>query len=291
MAQPKKPTKDPLPLRVVRFTFGILDKIAPPLANRWGFKLFITPFRYPLPERERIQKAKAEEFSFNYDGCKLNAYKWGEGPIVLFMHGWAGRGLQCSEMVQPLVDLGYQVVTFDAQAHGKSEGKTTNLILMAGAMRTLINQLGPIHTLVGHSLGGAVGLYSITQGLEVDRIITISTPTVGQDIIDEYLRRINGSARVGRYLRKRIMEMTGKSFDDFTAETTARSLPKSVDYLIIHDKDDPEAPINHAEIVAKAAPHAKTFYTETLGHTRILRNPAVVERITSFVHQQETVPA
>ncbi len=288
MASQNKASKDPLALRTVRFAFGILDRTIPPLANRWGFKLFTTPYRYPLPQRERLVKESAEHFDIQYDGKKLQAYTWGTGPIVLFVHGWAGRGLQVSELVQPLVNSGYQVVTFDAQAHGKSEGKTTNLVLMTGALQALCNKLGPIHTIVGHSFGGTIGLYGIKNGLDAQNLVTISTPSVGQGIIDEFLRRINGSASVGQYLRKRVLNLTGQSFDEFTAETSARYISKELPVLIIHDNDDKEAPIYHADALKTVLPHGKTFYTKDLGHTRILRDQKVIERVVTFVKNHPT---
>lgn len=291
MTQQKKPAKDPLPLRVIRTTFGILDKVLPPVANRWGFKLFITPFRYPLPERERIVKSKSKQFTFEYDGLKLRGYEWGEGPTIVFMHGWAGRGLQVSEMVEPLVNKGFQVVTFDAQAHGASEGKQTNMMLMAGALRTVLDRYDNIHAVIGHSLGGAIALYTMREKHSVQRLVTISTPSVGQGIIDEYLRKINGSPRVGRYLRKRVMELAGQSFDEFTAQTTAKLLPEDFSYLIVHDKNDSEAAIFHAETLMESAPQAKTFFSEGLGHTRILRDKEIIEKVTSFLTADQNVPA
>lgn len=292
MATPQKsPRKDPFALRAIRFTFTIVDKVLPPIARRWGFKLFITPYRYELPERERKIAAEAQKHFFSYDGLQLKAYSWGEGPTVLFMHGWAGRGLQISEMVKPLVKSGFKVVTFDAQAHGASEGKTTNLIQMVGALQDLIQQTGPIHTIIGHSFGGTISLQAMKEGLEVQKLITISTPSVGQGIIDEFLRRINGSAHVGQYLRQRIWEITGKSFDDFTAETTGKLVPKSLPVLVIHDRDDLEAPIYHAERLVESMPHAQQFFTTNLGHTRIMRNQEVIDRVVEFTKETDVVTA
>jgi pimeloyl-ACP methyl ester carboxylesterase len=287
MTKQKKHNTDPLPLRIIRFLFTIINVIAPPIAKRWGFKLFISPFRYPLPQRERLVKADAEHFTFTSNGKKLQTYSWGEGPIVLFAHGWAGRGLQCSEMVKPLLDQGFKVITFDAEAHGKSEGKTTNLILMSEDLRALAAEVGPIHTIIGHSLGGAVGLLAIKHGLKAERIITISTPSVGDGIITEYLRRINGSEAVGKYLRKRVLLLAGQTFDQLTAQETVKSLPLNFPYLIIHDQNDSEAPIYHAEALQASAPAATAHFTKNLGHTRILRDPAVLDLISNFTTAQK----
>lgn len=286
MTQQRKPAKDPFALRAIRFSFTILKTVAPPIANRWAFKLFITPYRYPLPQRERLLKERAEHFTFQHDGLKLQAYSWGDGPIALFMHGWAGRGLQCSEMVQPLLDQGFRVVAFDAQAHGKSEGKTTNLLLMADALRALTDEIGPIHTLIGHSLGGAIGLLAINKGLPAKRIITISTPSVGEGIITEFMRRINGNVKTGKYLRKRVLQLTGQPFDEFTAETSAKALPNDFPFLIIHDENDREAQFYHAEAMKSVAPNALMHKSSGLGHTRILRDSAVVDSIVNFAIAQ-----
>jgi pimeloyl-ACP methyl ester carboxylesterase len=56
---------------------------------------------------------------------KLAVVEWGEGPVILCVHGWSNRGLRFSPLIEVLADAGYRLVTFDAPAHGRSQGATS----------------------------------------------------------------------------------------------------------------------------------------------------------------------
>jgi hypothetical protein len=52
----------------------------------------------------------------------------------------------------------------------------------------------------------------------------------------------------------------------------------------VHDSGDREAPLEQAmQIVEAHSGPTETLITDGLGHSRILSDPAVVERITRFV--------
>ena len=53
--------------------------------------------------------------------------------------------------------------------------------------------------------------------------------------------------------------------------------------LVVHDHDDEEIPHADAEAVAAAAPGATLVSTRGLGHHRIVRDEAVIERAVAFV--------
>jgi pimeloyl-ACP methyl ester carboxylesterase len=53
--------------------------------------------------------------------------------------------------------------------------------------------------------------------------------------------------------------------------------------LVVHDRDDTETSWHEGKAIADAWPRSLLHTTEGLGHRRVLRDPAVVETITSFV--------
>jgi pimeloyl-ACP methyl ester carboxylesterase len=67
----------------------------------------------------------------------------GDGPTVLFIHGWSGRGSQFYEWVNPLVKAGYSVVFMDASGHGDSDGKMSSLPEFRDAILAVSEQIGP----------------------------------------------------------------------------------------------------------------------------------------------------
>ena len=46
----------------------------------------------------------------------------------LILHGFESSAFNFDRYIKPMIKLGYEVVAMDAPAHGKSEGKTINLL-------------------------------------------------------------------------------------------------------------------------------------------------------------------
>ena len=53
--------------------------------------------------------------------------------------------------------------------------------------------------------------------------------------------------------------------------------------LAIHDRDDAEATFAHLEHLMEHVPQVETIATSGLGHTRILRNQEVIEKVKDFL--------
>jgi pimeloyl-ACP methyl ester carboxylesterase len=52
--------------------------------------------------------------------------------------------------------------------------------------------------------------------------------------------------------------------------------------LVVHDREDREVPIRHADRLAAAWPNARLVATDGLGHRRILRDAAVIAETVAF---------
>ena len=266
----------------VKTWYPRLERFAPCIAHPLAAKVFFTPFRFKAPPQELEMADTATMFRFAHQGLDLQAYEWGNGPVVLFCHGWSGRGLQFRKFVKPLVDAGYKVVCFDAKGHGRSPGNTSDITAFSGAIETLASRYENVHALVGHSLGGAACLFAVKNGLQVKGVVVISTPSVAPEIKDEFLRRIGGTASTGRYLDKYIIRKYGASLDDFSAQNSATDLPE-LRALLIYDKHDQDVPIHNGEVLRKVLHQPEWFTTDHLGHTRILRSHLVVGKTVDFI--------
>ena len=60
--------------------------------------------------------------------------------------------------------------------------------------------------------------------------------------------------------------------------------------LLIHDKNDKEVSIDQAETLKALIPGAEIMVTSLLGHTRILRNEAVIDKSLSFIIEKTKKP-
>ena len=280
----KKKDPTPLVLKVVRTLFPITEKVLPVVAYRYFIKLFFTPLHYATPEKEQEIAAKGELFTLKAAGKNIHAYRWGEGPIVVFVHGWAGRGTQFRKFIERFTLKGFQCIAFDGPAHGQSEGKTTNLNEFKETLTALFQSLPERPTaVITHSFGGVAALYSIMEGLPVTRLVNIASPTIGDEIINTFLRAVNGSVKTGAYFKKYILQKQGRPFDEFSSLYFIKHLPHPITLLLVHDEDDKEVKLIHTEELVKVYPAAYVHKTRGLGHNRILKDDEVIETCLKFV--------
>src|SRR3954471_12912224 len=116
-------------VRLTRAALQTAYVVSEDLGTTFAERLFTTPRRHARPDRERAVLATARELTIDvtlraprWNGAHTTvaAWKWGQGPTVLLVHGWEGRGSQLGSFVEPLVAAGLSVVAFDAPGHGDS---------------------------------------------------------------------------------------------------------------------------------------------------------------------------
>lgn len=273
----------PILLKAIGWAYPELEKIAPELAFKWATRLFFKPVRYQAPPAELLELESALRFKIPYKNNVLQGYSWGTGPVVILQHGWSGRALQFRKFIPRLTEAGFRVVAIDAPAHGKSSGRFTNLVEIAEAMQALAAQFGEIEAVVGHSLGGSASLLAMEYGLRPNKLVTISTPSIPQDIIRNFADQLGASYRVGEYLNAYIEQRYEKPFDWFGSQNVARRLPAEVPALLVHDQHDRDVHLGHQEALSKAMPHAQLLTTSGLGHRRILKDTHTIETVVDFL--------
>jgi len=280
----KLPIKVPFIFRLIHNYFPVLERVATPLANKLTVFIFFSPMRFKPPEKENEAYEMADKNFIIAAGKKVQIYVWGEGPSVLMTHGWSGRGTQFRNFIKPFNKAGYRVVSFDGPAHGKSSGRKTNIIEFLEVIRQLERIYGPFAGAIGHSFGGVANLYAHTQGVNIPKMIMISSPTITDDIINESIRKLNGSPERGTYLKNYILKKFGVPFEEVGALRLIEEV-KDTPLLLIHDIEDREVSISHPKVLQKKYPTAHLIKTEGLGHIRILKNTDVIKYCQEFIEK------
>lgn len=245
------------------------------LAAAGLLRLFLKPRHFPVPEREEAWVANAREDRVEGGGQSLRLWSWGEGPTVLLVHGWEGRGSQMGAFAEPLVSAGYRAVAFDAPGHGASSGQRSSIPEMVWAVADIAHLLGGVHAVVAHSAGAAAVTAALGLGLlpPLDRLVFVAPP----DDPGRYLQQVAAMLRLPRsvadHAGRRIEERFGIGFADLRASSTAPDM--EVPLLILHDRGDREVPYEDAELLTSRWPGARLVSTTGLGHHRILRDPEV----------------
>ena len=220
-------------------------------------------------------------------GRRITTWVWGDGPRVLLVDGWGGRGGQLGAFVPALVTRGLSVVTFDAPAHGASEGRIVTIPEMAAAVRGVVDAVGLVRGIVAHSGGGAVSAWAIRRMLlagfvDLPEAMVLVAPAA--DFRAYFVRFVEACGLSGpaqRRLERRLEARVGVPPEAFNLAGLAEDLPLAA--LIFHDREDAEVPWSDGAAVAAAWPDAELVATSGLGHRRILRDPAVVLRAAEFL--------
>jgi pimeloyl-ACP methyl ester carboxylesterase len=259
-----------------------LGAVAPEQAGAVVARLFLRAPQRRLPgEREVDVLLRADRFDAEFDGETLQAYLWGQGPAVLLVHGWGGSAGQLHPFVEPLVEAGFSVVAFDAPAHGTSTGSWLAIPRYAAAIQRVVEQIGPLHAVIAHSMGGPAASLALAQGLSAGRFIQIAPPADALLWFTKWSSELGLPEAVSTAARRAIERRAGMGMERLNADTVGPNLQLPV--LVIHDRDDLEVPWTDGAAVAKAVSGASLVVTEGLGHRRILRDAQVVQKVIGFV--------
>lgn len=282
----KKKIKTPLPLRIIGWAYPKLEGIAPWLAKRWFVKIFFSPARYQMPYGEREMYEKAIKYKVNYDGKQVQVYEWGEGKPILMVHGWMGRATQFRKFVPEFTKAGFKVVAFDATGHGKSEGNVSHLMQFAAIITLIEKRYNHFEMIVGHSLGGVAAMHAIIGGVKTDKLVMISSPTIAEEIVEVFKRKLNASDATVKYFNQYIVKKFGLPFENYSAGYNVDKLPNTKLFLV-YDENDSEVTMAHAQVLIDKYKSAELYQTKGLGHTRILKDDGVISYVLGKVAIKE----
>ena len=272
----------PFALRLMRLLFARAGHLFPRLMGRWAYHLWFRTRRYPdrAAGRRALQTAVRE--TLPVDGLPVAVYCWGNGPVVLFVHGWSGRGTHVAAFIRPLQQAGYRVIAVDAPGHGETPGKRTNILECARVLQAVVQQYGPVHGVITHSFGGMVLAYAMAQGLQAGRVVCIAAPARVEFLVERFASLMAMPDAVVANLKARLEQRFDANIWEMLA-TDANAARLDAPALVIHDENDGSVPWRQGRLIADAWPGAQFLRTQGLGHTRILRDPVVIERVSEFI--------
>lgn len=277
-----RPTlKIPKPVKV---TAKILEMTSRKMAAKFAMKIFITPMRFKLPAREEeMDKSSRQEIlKVSTINKEINVYHYGDSyKKVLLVHGWSGRGTQLHSIAAKLLKCGYSTISFDAPAHGKAPGKTSDMTEFIASILELDKQYGPFEFAVGHSLGAMAVLNSVKRGLKVKKAVTIGAGDVIKDIMNSFTESLGMDVVTGKLMIKLFEKKFGETINSYSAYIAAQDV--SIPVLVIHDEDDADVPVSAAYHIAEHLKNVEVVITSGLGHRKILGDSKVIKKIIEFL--------
>jgi pimeloyl-ACP methyl ester carboxylesterase len=270
----------------VRAAFGILERVAPGLGGLWARRIWFT-----LPRRNGRPAPPDREpgatFTIRAGDTDVVGEVWGQGPPVLCVHGWTGHRGQFDAFVAPLVARGYRVVTFDGPSHGESPAgplgpRSSSLPEFVTAMTAVAEAYGPLHAVVGHSMGATAAALALRDGVRPARIAMLAPVASMSAYSRRLVAALGGGDRVHERLAAAFERRIGRSVDSFEVPPLAAVL-EPPPTLVVHDEADPSIPVADGAAIAAAWPGARLSVTRGLGHRRIVRDPHVVAQVVDFL--------
>ena len=274
-------TLAPARVLALRAVFTTVGSVAPGIAARWAETIFCTPPRNEPRIGEEAFLASGRRFTVQGEGEDLAAWEWGAGPTVVLVHGWGSRAGRFGALAQALGEGGFRVVAYDAPAHGRSTGRSSSLPEFARALRAVGDTVGPVHGLVGHSLGGAAAILALRDGLHTERIVLLAAPADVTGFSTAFADHLRLPAGTRAVMRRNLETRLQIRWDELHLPTIARSLTAAA--LLLHDRDDEDVPYAQAEEIAAAWPGARLIATTGLGHRGLLRDPDAVRETVAFL--------
>lgn len=269
------------PLWVLRTAFRTVGSVAPGVAARWAEAIFCRPPRHlPRPAEEAFL-ATGVRSTVQSDSHELAVWRWGEGPVVILTHGWGGRAGRFSAIAAALASQGFAVVVFDAPAHGASNGRQASLPQFSRALMDVAKSLGPVHALVGHSLGGAAVSLAMHRGLSAGRAVLLAAPADVFLFSNAFAEHLRLPPRAHTMMHQNLESRLNFTWEELHVPTLARNFTAPA--LVVHDQLDSDVPYAHAREIAEAWPGAELYTTSGLGHRGLLRDPKVIQRTVDFL--------
>ena len=273
----------PLSLRGLRLLFATLGRLFPRLMGRWAYSLWFRTRRFPESAAGKRMAAKAQRSTLVVDDIPVAVYSWGTGPVVLFIHGWSGRGSQVAAFAEPLIAAGYRVMSVDAPGHGETPGDRTNILECAAVVQAFNRHYGPVYAAITHSFGGMVLAYALNNGMSVERVVCISAPAHVDYLLDSFAQTLSIPDAVVADMHRRMEARFPHGYWE-TISTVVNVRELDVPALVIHDEGDHSVPWEQGKIIANAWPGARFLKTSGLGHGRILRDKTVVKATVDFIN-------
>ncbi len=272
--------------------FGLALNWLSRLHNEWAAallaRLWYTVFKTEIkPWVGEFWQGADERVLISFDQIEIPIYLWGQGPLVVLLHGWSGSGTQYRVFIPQLVAAGFKVACFDAPAHGSNPGKRAHALQFSGSLFAIQAQIGAIDTVVAHSLGAMAAAYARQHGLAARQTVLVAPQLEVQKIFETYRELLGMRPALAQSFKSKIGASMSKLIDGedpWESLSSARLLKNpNLSGMLVFDDQDPEIAAQSFEQVGRLWPQAVVHRTTGLGHNRILKDKAVIQTVVQHL--------
>ena len=275
-----------LAIKYISTKIKLLSLVSSRRAAEETFRLFCTPQKLTNTNKPAAFNY-AEPLYIKLYGLKVKGYRWNKDkPVkVLILHGFSSSAYKFSNYIAPLIEKGYEVIAFDAPAHGSSAGKTINAMEYSKLIEVIIKAFGPINGFIAHSFGGIALSLALekTKHDENTKVVLLAPATETTSAIDAAFKMLGiENKNIREAFEKIIKEKSGHPSKWFSIKRAMQHIKAST--LWIHDEEDDVTPLSDALKVKELnLPNVEFYITQGLGHRKIYRDKTVKDRVIDFL--------
>ena len=267
-----KKIKHRLVLIYLRQKFKLLEKVDIKSAAEELFALLCTPYNSVRNYSLSPIFQKATPLTHIFEQVTTKGYYWEaeneNTHKILICHGFDSASYKFERYIEPLLQLGFGVVAFDAPAHGLSAGTTINVLQYRNYILELIEKFGPFDGILAHSFGAIATALAAEQlpANSIRQMVLIAPATETTRSIADFCRIIGISPMLQNELESLITQTGGKPISWYSAARAIQSI--SIKTLWIHDKNDPITPYHDMAYLQDLNLSYTSFHiTDGLGHS------------------------
>jgi pimeloyl-ACP methyl ester carboxylesterase len=274
-----------LVINYYRAKLNMLSVISKKRAASSAFDLFCTPLRRSRVKQPGVFK-EAERLQFTISGKMVRGFRWNEGARnkALIIHGFESTIKNFDRYIAALIRKDYEVLAFDAPAHGDSSGKRINLPLYVATIEKIHQLYGPFNSYIAHSLG-ALALTHFLERSEHDatvRAVLIAPVTEIMTSMNSFFSFLQLGEDVRKEFDRLIYERSGYWPAHYSARRAIANIHANV--LWFHDEDDQLTPLEDAtKVKDENHDHVQFVVTKGLGHRRIYRDNNIFKQAIDFL--------
>ena len=220
----------------------------------------------------------------------IRAYETGNGPTVVFVHGWGGGANQFFPLMHGLAQCGFRSIAFDQLGHGGSESRPATLQQTIATTNQVLDKVrrsrDGLCAIVGHSTG-CIAIAAARNALVRDLPLFLISPVFNY-------RRFFLKKLVKLQLHPAVLKKYANGFarayrGEFRKLELARNLERYGDCTVIaHEESDGESAIADSIAFCDRHPLTRLLVTRHCDHLRIINSETVWQQLKSHLNYDDT---
>lgn len=263
--------------KVINFT----SILSPKLAAHLSIKLFSTPQKGAIQNRDsKFLKNAIQEDAF-YENIKIKTYRWpGNKDTVLLAHGWESNANRWKDLIEILKLQDYNIIALDAPAHGNSGNKTFNALIYSECIYTVVKKFN-VSVIIGHSVGGMASVFGEFKHkpTSVKKLILLGAPADFDGVFTRYSQMMGYNQKVINAMNDYVLKHYNHLPEYYSAANFSKSIKAKG--LIIHDKKDRIIPFSDGLNFKSNYSNSEFIATKGFGHG--LKSEAIYNYILEFL--------